>query len=134
MKYFMSSEVSKEIKHEDLIIMNNIEKEIIEFLKDKNYGSGVVKLSVIPTIFSPETFAALPYKERMRYSPKTREGEFRLKIDFQKFKNGNEEEKKRLIIENIIKSIRLLQEKTDRYKVDFDGIRLEKDILDLFQY
>lgn len=132
MKYFMSGEISKEVYEDYSVISNIIEKKIIEFLKEKSYGTGVEKLSVIPTIFSPKIFESLPYKERMRYSPKTKEAEFRLRIDYQDFKDSNEEGKRKLIIENIIKSIRLLQEKTNKYKVDFDGKRLEKDILSLF--
>ena len=52
-----------------------------------------------------------------------------MKIDYQEFKEANEEGKRKLILQNIIDSIRILKSKV---KKGFDGDKLETDIMKLF--
>jgi hypothetical protein len=100
-------------------------------MEKNNYGDAVDLISVIPTVFSNEIFESLPYKERKIFSPKKKEAEFRLRIDYNKYVCSNDIEKSGLILDNIIQSIRLLNQKV---KKDFDGEKLEKDIRELFNY
>ncbi len=126
----MSGEVSGEAHEKFRVLMLEIEKQIKSLMNINDYGDAVSEIAIIPTIFSAEFLTALPYKERKRFSPKTKVGEFRLRIDYDKFVKANEDSKRRLIVQNIIDSIRILKTKV---KKGFDGDKLEKDIRELFK-
>ncbi len=96
-----------------------------------NYGDAINLISIIPTIFSPKTFEALPYKERKYFSWKNKEADYRLRIDYDKFIKGDDLTKRNLILDNIIQSIRLLNKKV---KKGFEGKKLENDIRNEFSY
>jgi hypothetical protein len=126
---FVSPEVSKEITFDDANLITLIGKQVKNLLLENDYGDAVKEVAIIPTIFSEGTYKVLAYKERKIYSPKKKEAEFRLKIDFEKFVRGNDAEKKKMILDNFIESITILSEKVRK---DFDGKRLIRDIKKLF--
>lgn len=130
MKIFMSAELGIDDKDYNKFseIQNMIEKKIKELIAGKNYGDAVKEIGIIPTIMSPK-FAGFLAKERKLFSWKTKTADIRLKIDYKKFKKADEEGKQKLIIKNIIDSIRILKTKV---KKGFDGDKLEADILKLF--
>lgn len=131
MKIFMSGEIEVEFADTERRISNKVEEKIKNLIKDQDYGSAVTLLNIIPTIFSPKTLKALTYKERTRYSPKTGETDFRLRIDYSKFLKADDKGKEKLLLKNIIDSVRILNVKI---KKGFLGEKLEQDILNLFGY
>lgn len=130
-KFFLFGEIDADIGDEYMKLRYEIESKIKNLIKDNNYGDGISELIIIPTVFSSATYGVLNYKERKRYSPKTRIAEFRLRIDHQKFKDADEDGKSKLILQNIIDSIRILKTKV---KKGFEGDKLEEDIRKLFNY
>ena len=71
------------------------------------------------------------YKERKLFKRKNKSTDFRLRIDYDDFCQGNDENRMKLIIRNIIDSVRVLDSRATK---DFDGEVLECDILNLFKY
>lgn len=69
------------------------------------------------------------FKERKLFKRKSKEADFRLRIDYETFLSADYATRKILIIRNIFQSIRILGEKA---KSDFNAIKLEKDILQIF--
>jgi len=131
MGIFISGETDADIGDTYGKLIIEIGSKLKILFEKNNYGDKILRISIIPTIFSPKTYEVLNYKERKRYSPKTRVAEFRLKIDHQKFKDADEEGKRKLILQNIIDSIRILKTKV---KKGFEGDKLEEDIRRLFNY
>lgn len=74
------------------------------------------------------------YEERTLYKAKEGSADYRLKIDYDAFVQADEQEKRRLIIENILQCVRLLGEKTKKQKTDFDAQRLENDIIEFTKH
>ena len=131
LKVFLSGETDADIGPAFGKLIMELGPKLNALFKEKSYGDEVSEIAIIPTVFSPKTSEILQYKERKRYSPKTKEAEFRLKIDHQKFKDADEDGKRKLILQNIIDSIRILKTKV---KKGFEGDRLEGDIRKLFNY
>ncbi|MGW8449465.1 Imm44 family immunity protein, partial [Bacillus wiedmannii] len=93
--------------------------------------SEVEKISIIPIVvkITPEYEAAGFFKERKLFKKKSKVADFRLRIDYETFSTANYSARKILILKNIIQSIRILGEKA---KSDFNAIKLEQDILQVF--
>ncbi|MCC2497589.1 Imm44 family immunity protein [Bacillus paranthracis] len=112
----------------------NIISEIgseLEGLNSNDYGSEVEEIAIIPIVakITPEYEDAGFFKERKLFKRKSKEADFRLRIDYETFLSADYATRKILIIRNIIQSIRILGEKA---KSDFNAIKLEKDILQIF--
>jgi len=112
-------------------ISNEIEARI-KNLESNEYGTEIDSLGIIPIIvnLTPDLENAGFFKERMLFSHKKKEADYRLRIDYNRFINSDNRMKKLLIIKNIIDSIRLLGKKA---KKDFNAKKLEDDILMLFE-
>jgi hypothetical protein len=131
MRIFISGETDADIGDAYRKLIMEIGPKLKILCGEKSYGEEILEIAIIPTIFSPKTSDVLQYKERKRYSPKTRAADFRLRIDHQKFKDADEDGKRKLILQNIIDSIRILKTKV---KKGFEGDKLEEDIRRLFDY
>lgn len=129
MEIFLSGEIDIEVDGAFSEISKEIETKLGS-LKDKNYGSELQSIGIIPIIvnLSPEYEEAGFFKERMLFKRKQKDADYRLRINFEKFVSGDHNTKRLLLIKNIIDSIRSLGIKA---KKDFDAITLEKDILNL---
>ena len=136
MKFFLGAEI------DDTISSNCIpekwrssSKKVIEklepFLLGQNYGSELVKLGIIPIVVSIKLESADLFKERRLFRRKHNSSDFRLRIDYDLFNRGTDEDRVHLILQNIIECVRILD---SRAKKDFDGKRLEVDIRKLFNY
>jgi hypothetical protein len=118
---------------EDYHLVASPIKRTIQALLDKNdYGSSVSLLFLCPTIYSDEMLAASKYRERARWSPKTGETDLRLRIDYAAYAKADGEGRKRLLLENVVRSIRILDAKVRKAKGSFDGARLERDVSSAF--
>lgn len=138
MKLFVSAEEGpwpEEKKHEIhsqiLSIHNNSLTPLEKFLVNKDYGSSLKTLYIIQMILRPDIKL---YEERTLYKAKEGSADYRLKIDYDAFVQADEQEKRRLIIENILQCVRLLGEKTKKQKTDFDAQRLENDIIEFTKH
>ncbi|SHI17478.1 Imm44 family immunity protein [Desulfosporosinus lacus] len=130
MEIFMSGEIDTTISEAFREIRNEI-KQKLKILEVNDYGNAVQNLGIIPIIVNlePELESAGFFKERKLYKKKTKDADYRLRIDYESFLNANYEKKKLLIIKNVVDCIRLLGKKV---KKDFAAEQLENDVLCLF--
>jgi hypothetical protein len=122
----MSGELDTTIADKYRILAYPMEAELNNALIDKNYGSAIEDIGIIPVLITPELLNAGFFKERRLFKRKEKSADYRLRINYEKFLNGNDVTRRLLIIKNIIVSIRDLGRKA---KKDFDAQSLENDIL-----
>ena len=131
MRLFITTE-SQEIEgfHEilrdtdkDLDFVTNRDKNLENI---DNYGTEFALVCIIPTCMNDEFWDALGWKERRQIWRKKRETDIRLKMDFYRFEKETYANKRLMFIDIIIKSIRVIIE---RSKGDFKGEELIQDIL-----
>ncbi|MEF7657821.1 Imm44 family immunity protein [Bacillus sp. ZJS3] len=130
MRFFLSGELEGDIAEEFINIISEIGSEL-EGLNSNDYGSEVEEIAIIPIVakITPEYEDAGFFKERKFFKRKSKEADFRLRIDYETFLSADYATRKILIIRNIIQSIRILGEKA---KSDFNAVKLEQDILQVF--
>ena len=103
------------------IIQNDAEFE------DNDYGTEFKSIAIIPTCVNKQYWEILGWKERKQIWRKKGEADFRLKLDYDQFMRESPENKRLLFIENIVRSLEIIQE---RSKSDFKGEKLIEDILE----
>ncbi|MGG3754360.1 Imm44 family immunity protein [Bacillus anthracis] len=130
MRFFLSGELEGDIAEGFINIISEIGSEL-EGLNSNDYGSEVEEIAIIPIVakITPEYEDAGFFKERKLFKRKSKEADFRLRIDHETFLSADYATRKILIIRNIIQSIRILGEKA---KSDFNAIKLEQDVLQIF--
>ncbi|MGE6619605.1 Imm44 family immunity protein [Bacillus mycoides] len=130
MRFFLSGELEGDIAEEFINIISEISSDL-EKLNSNNYGSEVEEIAIIPIVvnITPEYEDAGFHKERKLFKRKSKEADFRLRIDYETFLLADDSGRKILIIKNIIQSIRILGK---RAKSDFNALKLEEDILQVF--
>lgn len=92
----------------------------------ERYGHTFESIAIIPTCVSDSVWNALGWKERVLLRYKTREADVRLRINYERFIQSNDFEKREMFVDTIIKSIRMIEEKS---KKKFDGDILIDDII-----
>ena len=131
MRLFITTE-SQEIEglHEilrdtdkDLDFVTNRDKNLENI---DNYGTEFALVCIIPTCMNDEFWDALGWKERRQIWRKKRQTDIRLKMDFYRFEKETYANKRLMFIDIIVKSIRVIIE---RSKGDFKGEELIQDIL-----
>ncbi|WP_242218424.1 Imm44 family immunity protein [Bacillus cereus group sp. BfR-BA-01380] len=132
MEFFISGEVDKSVSEYFNKIRREMEKKL-QNLQEKNYGSAVNGISIIPIIVPPDLLQLGFFEERRLFQRKEKDCDYRLQINFQKFLNGDKENRKLLLIKNLIETIRSIGTKSKKAKLDFDALALERDILELFE-
>ena len=96
--------------------LSNLLKEInteLDFVTSKdrgletvdNYGTEFKEIAIIPTCASEEYLKILGWKERKQIWRKKQEADIRLHMDYDRFINETEENKRLMFIHIIIKSI-----------------------------
>ena len=129
--------ISVEGQHCQEIGLADILKDTVQklnFLIDKSnasvnaqrYGEEFQLISIIPSCVDDEFWEALGWKERTYISRKKREADIRLRMDYKRFVNESDSNKKLLFYGVIVKSIRAVEE---RSKSDFLGENLIRDVL-----
>lgn len=91
-----------------------------------NYGTEFRIISIIPTCLDDNFWEALGWKERKQIWRKKREADIRLRMDYYRFVKETPENQRLMFIDIIVKSIKVVQEKS---KGDFRGNELINDIL-----
>ena len=92
-----------------------------------NYGKEFRSIAIIPTCVSNVFWKALGWKERRFIWRKKREADIRLRINYERFIKESTENKRLMVVDIIVKSIKVVQEKS---KEDFRGNELIGDILE----
>ena len=136
MKFFMSAEYDGRYDDFDKSLresQNSIEKIIKDLIENRSYGGAVKNFSVIPIVikFDPKMEKEGWFEDRVLFKKKSGEADIRLRVDYERFVKGDDEIKKKLLIENVIRSIRELGKKI---KDGFDVVSFEADILRAFGY
>ena len=133
MLLFITIEAQNAVENGLVKILNET-KQTLNFVTDKsknleeqnNYGTEFKCISVIPSCMDDHFWSALGWKERKQIWRKEREADIRLRMDYERFVNETNENKRLLFIDIIIKSIEVVR---DRSKGDFKANDLIEDIL-----
>ncbi|MBN1795293.1 MAG: hypothetical protein JW804_01340, partial [Sedimentisphaerales bacterium] len=121
--FWMSGEIEGDVYDDYDLTENTIENNIKNFINNKNYGTGIKLWSFLTILLEPNTDPYYP--EIKRYSRKNKQVEFRLKIDYKKFRDGNDKSRLKLLAESVLRSVKLMREMKIK---DFDIDRLEADV------
>ena len=92
-----------------------------------NYGKEFRALQSSLLVSATEFWKALGWKERRLIWRKKREADIRLRINYERFIKESTENKRLMVVDIIVKSIKVVQEKS---KEDFRGNGLIGDILE----
>ena len=130
MRIFISGELDEKIGHDFRQVLRET-NELLKPLESNDYGSEFVDIGIIPIIIDPKRglFEAGFFKERKLIKRKTKEVDIRLRTDFDKFYAADYNKKRLLLVDNIIRSIRIIGEKS---KSDFNSKKLINDIYTVF--
>lgn len=99
-------------------------REIRYWVKDKNYSPIVDIVGIVPIVAPKEIIEQSLWKERKECEVKAGFASVSLRIDYEAFLNANIEEKKKLMVNNILASVKAIH---SRAKIDY--IRFHEDIL-----
>lgn len=106
MRIWLSSEVDHTVGEELWATRMAVEKAIQPKILTGNYGGNVAEWAHISMIFGE--FGPPEYKEIKRFHKKTGVCEFRLKIDYDDFKNGTPTKRAGLLVESLLHSLDLM--------------------------
>jgi len=107
--------------------LNFVTNRDVDLKSIDNYGTEFNDIGIIVTCISKEWLLNMDnYKERKLVRRKAKEADIRLQMDFELFIQENSENQRLMYLDTIIKSIRVIQE---RSKGDFRGNELVNDIL-----
>ena len=121
MKIWLSAELSKEVLTEEQILQeckarNAVVDSLNAKLQNKSYDIPLNSWDCIIIIMGEDSF-----NERIYYSPKRKEMDFRLRIDPTTFKATDDLGRKKLIFRMLLRSLDLL-------KVKFEKVRPKLDL------
>lgn len=129
MKLWLSAEMYDPVGDSVRIVSNKIENTFNQAFARKNYGQGVEEWAYAAIIFPPEIdgYKVEGYTEYRRYHKKEKSIEFRLRIDYFQFRDGDESVQTKLICEALIRSL----ERLDKNPIpDFDHLGLKSDFVE----
>ena len=127
MRFFISGELDSEISDIFRPIRQDVEHRLNEELGRINYGPDVEKIALIPIILGSRFKLR---KERRLIQHKSKCADYRLIINFEQFLKGTEQDRKTLLINNLLESISDISRKLGS---KFEGEQLTKDVMRLFQ-
>ena len=137
MKVWMSSESSKEVLNEEQLTQLNVARNYVENLlnnkfEHKSYDIPLDSWDCITIMMGPKGF-----EERIIYSFKRKNMDFRLKINYMDFKSTDDLGRQKLIFEMMLRSLDLLKIKFEKVKPKLNQKvyeeleRLKKDFLEI---
>ncbi|WP_445344543.1 Imm44 family immunity protein [Acinetobacter bohemicus] len=137
MKVWMSSESSKEVLNEEQFTQLNVARNYVENLlnnkfEHKSYDIPLDSWDCITIMMGPKGF-----EERIMYSFKRKNMDFRLKINYMDFKSTDDLGRQKLIFEMMLRSLELLKIKFEKVKPKLNQKvyeeleRLKKDFLEI---
>lgn len=117
MKLWIGGEVEAELADVFRMARNSVEKKINNIIERQRYEVPFKSWDCIAIIRNDEDFA-----EVHKFSRKKRDMDFRLKIDFRLFKEGDESTREQLLFQMLLRSLALLSEK-GVHEPDLDRLR-----------
>jgi len=101
-------------------------KYISENIDIKNYTASLDSIGVVPMVAPFEIISETGWKEIKYVSTRFRMADIALCSDYELFCNADLNEKKKIILKNILDSLKVIKKKL---KGEFDYDQMEKDIL-----
>lgn len=92
-------------------------RELACFVKEKNYSDVITTIGFVPIIAPREELEKGLWKETKKCEPKYRVASVSLQIDYEKYVDANMDEKKALIMKNVVDSVKAIKTKG---KIDFN--------------
>ena len=129
MRFFISGELDQAVAEEWRSVALDLERTLNGSLQDRDYGPAIKKIALISVIMGPGWSLEIP--DRRLFQRKQAAADYRTRIDFEAFRSGSLEKRRRLIVENLINAVADLSRKAGR---EFDGQRLVGDILRVCGY
>jgi hypothetical protein len=80
-----------------------VEKRLNDRCAGRHYGDGVLKISICPMILSSEFLASRP--ERRLWKRQEKLADYRTVIDFDAFSRGNDSEREKLLVTNVLDAV-----------------------------
>jgi hypothetical protein len=121
MKLWTSGEIDSTVGEKFRKTMILVEQEVNKILASCSYGDGLENWDLIYII------SANPGKEKVSYSPKKRESDIRLNVNYTDFLLADDDKARKLFIDTLIISINKI---TFKYKIpDFNHVKLVNDLL-----
>ena len=129
MNFWYSGEVDSEVYDAYVTTRRLVESRLNDALSKRAYGTAVTKIAILPIILGPHFSDRAERKlvQRTKCS-----ADYRLRIDFEAFLNGDANVREQLLIRNTIQAIADISRKARAAKLDFDGESLAIDVLSLF--
>ncbi len=106
MKLWVGGEISAEVADSFRLARGTVEKAINEVIGNKSYDVDLNAWDCIAILRDDDAF-----KEIVKYSPKKKEVEFRLKISFERFRTASGIQREALIFEMLVRSLDVMKEK-----------------------
>lgn len=129
MKFFSSSETGllENEQAKDLRAARVYVNDIMQKLVNENdYGTGIELLTVVHSLFPDSYYVKHPeFKKRVRFFENNKEADARLKMDFDRFVEGDLKQKQGMIIQNLTDSIKAVK------AIVKEGFAAEKLIQDI---
>ena len=126
MRFFLSGEIDIQVNEPFSRVQNAIEAKLNLFFAEREYGSALKKIAIIPMIrLSGRLDIGSDDCSSESKGPRTTEPW----IDFEKMRAGPDDVRERLLLRNIIEAIDDLSRKAGKA---FAGDRLAEEILTLF--
>ena len=126
MRFFFSGELDAEVADQYKSVRKEIEATLNGRLGDRDYGGVLNEIAIVPMILEPRFSEGR--KERRLIKRAEKVADYRLFIDYKAWGAGSNEDRKRLLVENVLASVRDIERKLK----GFDGKRLAQDIASLF--
>ena len=117
MKLWIGAEYSGDIGDVLRLTRNHVEDTLLEYLKDKEYEIKLDSWDVIIVLMEDDS-----YSERTIYWPGRNDMDFRLKIDYEAFKNGDMLTRLQLIFDMLLRSLDILKDKMKKKKIPVEGL------------
>ncbi len=103
--------------------------KIGHFVKEKNYSNLVDRIAITPIVAPNDRIQKGQWKEEVHYNIKSSLIIVKKHIDYNRYVKAPMEEKKKLIVANILRSIKTIQRKG---KINY--LQFEKDLLAFLNY
>ena len=103
-------------------------REISRFMKDKNYSEKIDTIGIVPIVAPKELVDKGLWQEEVKYDMKFKLAYVSKQIEFDEYNLSNTDDRKSLIVKNILESVKSISRKG---KFDYD--KFQKDLLEFLE-
>jgi hypothetical protein len=112
MKFFFSGEIDALVGDHWRRVAYPMEKRLNEALGERDYGSVLQKIGLIPIILRPELRDS--FRERRLFQRKEAAADYRTRIEFDDYMKADDSKRERLVARNLLDAIRDLARKAGK--------------------